>query len=121
MAAFQKQKGAVQAESGFWYRIEAAGSGEIAPDAVVTVVVKETLTDGTVIQDMEASGARLSQPLAAYPPLFREAIGQLQNHGTIMLVVPPELAYGDKGYAPNVPPGATMVYTLRVADVTAAG
>ncbi|TFZ52365.1 peptidylprolyl isomerase [Serratia proteamaculans] len=121
MAAFQKQKGAVQAESGFWYRIEAAGSGEIAPDAVVTVVVKETLTDGTVIQDMEASGARLSQPLAAYPPLFREAIGLLKNHGTIMLVVPPEMAYGDKGYAPKVPPGATMIYTLRVADVTAAG
>ncbi|NTX77619.1 peptidylprolyl isomerase [Serratia proteamaculans] len=121
MAAFQKQKGAVQAESGFWYRIEAAGNGAIPPDAVVTVVVKETLTDGTVIQDMEASGARLSQPLAAYPPLFREAIGQLKNHGTIMLVVPPEMAYGDKGYAPKVPPGATMVYTLRVADVTAAG
>ncbi|MGE6470459.1 FKBP-type peptidyl-prolyl cis-trans isomerase N-terminal domain-containing protein [Serratia proteamaculans] len=121
MAAFRQQKGAVQAESGLWYRIEAAGSGPIAPDAIVTVVVKETLTDGTVIQDMEASGAQLSQPLAAYPPLFREAIGLLKNHGTIMLVVPPEMAYGDKGYAPKVPPGATMIYTLRVADVRAAG
>lgn len=121
MTAFQQQKGAVQAESGFWYRIEAAGDGPIAPDAVVSVVVKETLTDGTVIQDMEASGARLSQPLADYPPLFREAIGLLKNHGTIMLVVPPEMAYGDKGYAPKVPPGATMVYTLRVADVKTAG
>ncbi|WP_413506746.1 FKBP-type peptidyl-prolyl cis-trans isomerase N-terminal domain-containing protein [Serratia proteamaculans] len=121
MAAFRQQKGAVQAESGFWYRIEVAGSGLIAPDAIVTVVVKETLTDGTVIQDMEASGAQLSQPLAAYPPLFREAIGLLKNHGTIMLVVPPEMAYGDKGYAPKVPPGATMIYTLRVADVRVAG
>ncbi|EEI3024023.1 peptidylprolyl isomerase, partial [Salmonella enterica subsp. diarizonae] len=25
--------------------------------------------------------------------------------------------YGDGGYPPKVPPGATMVYTLRVEDV----
>ncbi|WP_375542375.1 FKBP-type peptidyl-prolyl cis-trans isomerase [Serratia marcescens] len=31
-----------------------------------------------------------------------------------------ELAYGDKGYPPKVPPGATMVYKLRVTDVIAA-
>ncbi len=32
-------------------------------------------------------------------------------------VVPPELAYGDAGYPPKVPPGATMVYTIRVENV----
>ncbi len=44
----------------------------------------------------------------------------MKNHATMTLVVPPELAYGDEGYPPKVPPGATMVYTLRVESVTAA-
>jgi hypothetical protein len=38
-------------------------------------VVKEPLTDGTVIQDLYLSGKVLTQLLKVYPPLFREAIG----------------------------------------------
>ncbi|PKH26380.1 hypothetical protein CIG19_00830 [Enterobacterales bacterium CwR94] len=34
------------------------------------------------------------------------------------LMVPPELAYGDEGFAPLIPPGATMVYTLRIDHVS---
>ncbi|WP_140183307.1 FKBP-type peptidyl-prolyl cis-trans isomerase, partial [Providencia stuartii] len=35
----------------------------------------------------------------------------------ITFVVPPELAYGDEGYPPSVPPGASLIYTLRIADI----
>jgi FKBP-type peptidyl-prolyl cis-trans isomerase FkpA len=66
---------------------------------------------------METNGATLSQPVADFPPLFKEAISLLKNHGSMTLVVPPELAYGEKGYPPKVPPNATMVYTLRIAEM----
>lgn len=111
---FKQQKGVKQSPSGFWYRVDYIGDEPIAGNAIVDVVVKETLTDGTVIQDMETSGKVLSQPLSAYPPLFQEAIGYLQNHGSLTLVVPPALAYGEVGFPPKVPPNATMVYELRV-------
>jgi len=111
---FVKEKGVKQSPAGFWYRVDYAGKGELAKDAMVDVVVKETLTDGTVIQDMGATGKVLSQPLSAYPPLFQEAIGHLNNHGSLTMVVPPALAYGEVGYPPAVPPNATMVYTLRI-------
>lgn len=114
---FKTLKNAKQADSGFWYRIDYAGDTPLVEGASVDVVVKEMLTDGTVIQDMEASGATLSQPVAAFPPVFKEAITKLHNHGSMTLVVPPQLAYGDKGYPPNVPPNATMVYTLRIAEM----
>lgn len=129
ISATQRQKGAAylrefkkdqrvhQASSGFWYRIDYAGDAQIPATASVDVVVKETLVDGTVVQDMEATGATLSQPVADFPPLFKEAISLLKNHGTMTLVVPPEQAYGEKGYPPNVPPNATMIYTLRIAEV----
>ncbi len=116
---FRKQKGVKQAESGFWYRTEYTGDGEFirGDDTLVDVVVTEKLTDGTVIEDMDARGRVISQTLGDYPPLFREALMLLKNHGTAELVVPSELAYGDEGYPPRVPPGATMLYTLRVEDV----
>ncbi|EIM8480863.1 FKBP-type peptidyl-prolyl cis-trans isomerase [Serratia marcescens] len=119
VADFKKQKGVKQSASGFWYRVDYAGDEGIAEDAIVEVVVKESLTDGTVIQDMDVGGNVLSQSLDAYPPLFREAIGHLRNHGTLTMVVPPALAYGEDGYPPKVPPNATMVYELRVDGVKA--
>ncbi|OKB64577.1 hypothetical protein BHU62_21855 [Serratia marcescens] len=117
LATFKKDTRAKRTDTGAWYRIEYAGDGAIPPDATLDVVVKETLSDGTIIQDMDASGAVLSQPLSQFPPLFADALRQLKNHGTLTLVVPPKLAYGEKGYPPNVPPNATMVYTLRIAEI----
>lgn len=120
IAEFKKQKGVKQSASGFWYRVDYGGDEPLADNATVDVVVKETLTDGSVIQDMSLSGNVLSQPLSAYPPLFREAIGHLKNHGSLTMVVPPALAYGEDGYPPKVPPNATMVYELRIDNSKAA-
>ncbi|EJV7098640.1 FKBP-type peptidyl-prolyl cis-trans isomerase [Escherichia coli] len=121
LETFKKQKGVQKASSGFWYRIEHTGDGELisGDDTVVDVVVVEKLTDGTVIEDMDARGTVISQPLGEYPPVFRSALLLLKNHGTVTVAAPPELAYGDEGYPPKVPPGATMVYTIRVEDVKA--
>lgn len=113
-ADFKQQKGVKQSPSGFWYRVDYIGDEPLADNAIVDIVVKEQLTDGTVIQDMAVGGKVLSQPLSAYPPLFQEAIGYLRNHGSLTLVVPPTLAYGEVGYPPKVPPNATMVYELRI-------
>lgn len=118
VAEFQKKKGTQKSPSGFWYRIDYAGDEAITENARVDIVVKESLTDGRVIQDMDRSGKVMSQPLSAYPPLFREAIGHLKNHGSLTMVVPPALAYGETGYAPQIPPNATMVYKLRIVDVS---
>ncbi|SUJ13339.1 FKBP-type peptidyl-prolyl cis-trans isomerase N-terminal domain-containing protein [Serratia marcescens] len=118
VAEFKKKKGTQKSPAGFWYRIDYTGDETIAENARVDIVVKESLTDGSVIQDMDRSGKVMSQPLSAYPPLFREAIGHLKNHGSLTMVVPPALAYGETGYAPQIPPNATMVYELRIVDAS---
>ncbi|MHA6679813.1 FKBP-type peptidyl-prolyl cis-trans isomerase N-terminal domain-containing protein [Enterobacter cloacae] len=119
--AFKKKKGVKQSASGFWYHIDYPGDEPVADRAIIDVVVKESLTDGTVIQDMDVNGKVLSQPLEAYPALFQEAIRYLRNHGSITLVVPPSLAYGEAGYPPKIPPDSTMVYTLRIDHVSDGG
>ncbi|WP_176580916.1 FKBP-type peptidyl-prolyl cis-trans isomerase [Salmonella enterica] len=114
---FRKMKGAARDDSGFWYRVTWEGDGErLKPDDVVDVVVEEKLADGTVVSDMDRTGSGLRQRVSDFPPVFTAGLLRLKNHGQITLVVPPELAYGDKGYPPDVPPGATMIYQVRVSD-----
>ncbi|HIE4801444.1 TPA: FKBP-type peptidyl-prolyl cis-trans isomerase N-terminal domain-containing protein [Serratia marcescens] len=114
---FARQEGVKQDALGFYYRVDYAGNGAIGADDRVDIVVRESLVDGRVVKDMELAGTVISQPLTRYPPLFRAAIEKLQRHGSITLVVPPALAYGKQGSPPAIPPDATMIYTLRIADV----
>lgn len=115
LAAFRNQPGVKQTTSGLWYQIAYDGDDPIpAGDPVVDVSVRESLTDGTTVNDMELTGAVMSMKLSEYPPVFREAIGLLRQHGRVIIAVPPERAYGDKGVPPAIPPGATMIYMVQV-------
>lgn len=116
---FAKQKGVVF-KDGVYSRIDYAGEGKIHDTDTVTVTIKETLIDGTVINDMEAEGKVWSQTLKSYPPVFLGPIKRLGNHGAITVVIPAELAYGSEGRPPKIPPGATMVYSVRIVDATPA-
>ena len=113
--AFARKKGVVFKE-GVYSRIDYPGKGKISGNDLVTVVIKEMLTDGTVINDMETKDQALTQKLDAYPPVFRGPLKRLQNHGSVTLVVPPDKAYGSKGLPPKIPPGSTMVYSVRIVD-----
>lgn len=113
---FAARAGVQKDDEGILYRVDYPGDGAISDTDIVSLVVTESLPDGTVIKDMEASGKFIRQPLNTYPPLFRKAIQHLKNHGSLTMVVPPALAYGDAGYPPLIPPGATMVYAVRIRD-----
>ncbi|EUD08992.1 peptidyl-prolyl cis-trans isomerase, FKBP-type, N-terminal domain protein [Providencia alcalifaciens R90-1475] len=106
-------------ESGYLYQIEYLGDGEFINDelSIVEVSVIEKLIDGTIIEDMDLSGKTLALSLSDYPPVFKSAIKKIKNHGTITIVVPSSLAYGDEGNLPKIPPGATVIYTIRIESV----
>ncbi|WP_456311478.1 FKBP-type peptidyl-prolyl cis-trans isomerase N-terminal domain-containing protein [Serratia proteamaculans] len=114
---FTKMKKTKKSPSGFWYNISYEGDAPIPENATLDIVVKESLTNGVVVTDMDSSNTMLTQPLSDFPPIFREALQKLKNHGSIKIVVPPELAYKDKGFPPKIPPNATIIYDLRIADV----
>ncbi|WP_434586339.1 FKBP-type peptidyl-prolyl cis-trans isomerase [Klebsiella sp. R390] len=116
---FSQQKG-VLFKDGIYSRIDYAGKGKIHDNDIVTITIKEMLIDGTVINDMEAEGKVWSQELNKYPATFLGPIKRLSNHGVITVVIPPEQAYGSEGIPSKIPPGSTMVYTIRIVDVKAA-
>ncbi|MCW6016418.1 FKBP-type peptidyl-prolyl cis-trans isomerase [Serratia marcescens] len=116
-ARFARLKGVTHDADGIYRRVNYAGTGHLTLNDTVSVVVKESLPDGTVTSDMDVSGKVLTLPLKQYPPLFQEGLRTLGAHGSVTLVVPPEKAYGDRGVPPTIPPGATMIYDIRIVDV----
>lgn len=114
---FSKQAGVKQSEMGYYYRVLDAGRGKIKPDEVVSVSVKESLSNGNVIKDMAKTKQVVTLPAAQFPPVFATSIALVGSHGKVQIVVPPELAYGDRGQPPQIPPKSTMVYEITVQDV----
>jgi len=114
---FSKQTGVKKAEMGYYYRVLDAGRGKIKHGEVVAVSVKESLSNGNVIKDMAKTKQVVTLPLDQFPPVFASSIGLVGSHGKVQIVVPPALAYGDRGQPPQIPPKATMVYEITVQDV----
>jgi FKBP-type peptidyl-prolyl cis-trans isomerase len=113
-SAFVKTKGVKKSPMGYYYLIQEKGTSTIKDSDVVEVTVKESLPDGKVIKDMAETGRTLTLPLDKFPPLFSSAIGLIGDQGKIKMVVPPELAYGEQGRPPEIPPASTMVYEVTV-------
>lgn len=114
---FMKDKRSRKSESGFWYRVDYVGKGEISRNNTVDIVVTERLIDGAIISDMEKTGQIITTKINNLPKIFSESINYIENHGQITIVSPPELAYGDIGVPDKIPPGAFVIYTLRISDV----
>jgi len=97
------------------------GSGAVAKNGDTLVVFHVgRLTDSTVF---DSSTRR--------PFWFRLGTGQvirgwdlglpgMRVGGTRRLVIPPDLAYGEQGVPPIIPPNATLVYDVQLIEVRSA-
>lgn len=117
LEAYSKKPGVKRADLGYYYQIVSQGQGKIGDSDIVAISVKESLSNGKVIKDMTKTGKVLALPVANFPALFSSAIRQMNNKGKLKMAVPPELAYGEQGRPPEIPPNSTMVYEITVVDV----
>lgn len=109
-----KQRGAIVTGTGLVYRQLAAGDGA-RPTGPDTVRVKLTgmLADGGVFLPETVDPVQVAGAL----PCVREGLLRMKAGGKARLVCPPELAYGNRGVAPHVLPGATVVYEVELLAV----
>lgn len=115
---FSKEPGVKRSAMGYYYKLLEKGTGKISEGDTVAVVIRESLWNGTVINDMDEKGKVLVLPLNKYPALFKSIIRLMNNHGVEQVAVPPELAYGQKGRPPLIPANAVMLYQIKVVNVT---
>jgi FKBP-type peptidyl-prolyl cis-trans isomerase len=106
--------------SGLKYADLVVGTGAM-PDSGdwVTVHYTATLQDGTLIGTSIQSGGPATIPLAdvaTVVPGWAEGMSTMKVGGIRELVVPPALAYGDKGVGNVIPPNATLVFVVEMID-----
>jgi len=95
------------------------GSGP-APAGTDTVKLHYhgTFTDGRVFDSSREGGEPAVFALNAVVPCFSQGIQRMKVGGKAKLICPPELAYGERGAPPMVPPGATLVFEIELLEIT---
>jgi FKBP-type peptidyl-prolyl cis-trans isomerase FkpA len=108
-----KQKGAEVTASGLIYIEGKAGQG---PQAALTDKVKVAyegkLRDGTIFDKGTAEF-----PLEGVIQCWGEGVAKMKAGGKAKLVCPSEIAYGDRGVPPVIPPGAALAFDVELLEI----
>ncbi|WP_219419473.1 FKBP-type peptidyl-prolyl cis-trans isomerase [Pseudonocardia nigra] len=95
------------------------GTGPAATlDDTVEVHYSGTLyQDGTLFDSSWESGAPVEFPLDGVVPGFAQGIEGMQVGGRRVIVIPPELGYGDRDQGP-IPGGSTLVFVVDLVGIS---
>jgi len=120
--AFREQaaaaEGAVKTDSGLVFRTVTAGSGKTpGPESTVSVHYRGTLTDGTEFDSSIKRGQPVEFRVGQVIPCWQEALQRMKVGEKAEIVCPAEIAYGNQGSAPAIPPGATLVFEVELLGI----
>ncbi len=110
----------VTTASGLKYQDLVVGTGELAePGKNVSVHYTGWLTDSTKFDSSVDRGQPFTFRLGAGNVIrgWDEGVAGMRVGGERKLVIPPDLGYGDRGAAGVIPPGATLVFNVKLLGV----
>ncbi|MDR1442679.1 MAG: FKBP-type peptidyl-prolyl cis-trans isomerase [Bifidobacteriaceae bacterium] len=74
------------------------------------------LWDGTQFDSSWDRGAPATFPLESLVPGWAQGLTGQTVGSQVLLVIPPELGYGEQGQPPAVPGGATLIFVVDILD-----
>ncbi len=113
-------QGFEKTSSGLRYKIEKEGTGAKAEKGkVVSVHYKGMLPDGSVFDSSYKRNEPIEFPLGKGQVIsgWDEGIQLLKEGAQARFVIPPHLAYGERGAGGVIPPNATLVFDVELVKV----
>ncbi|HHQ14058.1 MAG TPA: FKBP-type peptidyl-prolyl cis-trans isomerase [Chromatiales bacterium] len=120
LASNGKRKGVTTTASGLQYEVLEAGKADAPkPKATDTVTVHYTgkLVDGTVFDSSVERGTPASFPLNGVIPGWTEGLQLMPVGSKYRLFIPYELAYGEQGRPPTIPPFSTLIFDVELLKI----
>jgi FKBP-type peptidyl-prolyl cis-trans isomerase FkpA len=113
-----KEPGAERLPSGLVIKQLKPGTGESPkPTDTVKVNYEGKLTNGTVFDSSYKRGQPAEFPLNGVIKCWTEGVAKMKVGEEAQLVCPSDIAYGDHGRPPQIPPGATLVFKVELLSI----
>jgi FKBP-type peptidyl-prolyl cis-trans isomerase FklB len=116
LAENARREGVVTTASGLQYKVNAPGTGRTPTlNDTVTVHYRGTLVDGTEFDSSYKRGEPATFPVGGVIAGWTEALQLMQEGAKYQLVIPPALAYGDRGPLA----GQVLIFDVELLSVAA--
>jgi FKBP-type peptidyl-prolyl cis-trans isomerase len=116
MATNRSNPGVISLPSGVQYKILRTGKGKTpAANSLVRCRYKGTLVDGSPV-DKSDDKKPSTLHVSGFVQGLREAVTLMPTGSKWQIVIPPQLAYGTRGYH-AVGPNAVMIYEMEILGI----
>ncbi len=114
-----KNDGFVVTASGLQYKIVEKGEGK-SPTSEDKVIAHYTgkLLDGTVFDSSHDRGEPATFPVSGVIKGWQEALPMMKEGGKWQIVVPANLAYGDRGVGNLIGPNETLIFDIELVSIS---
>lgn len=118
----ENEEGWVKTDTGLYYRVVEEGEGA-SPDSndIVTCHYEGQLIDGTVFDSSFQRGQPAEFPLDGVIAGWTQGVQLMKVGATYEFLIPPDLAYGERGYPDprggGIPPNATLRFKVSLLGV----
>lgn len=113
-----RKRGVKTTESGLQYEVLKSGDGASpAASDKVTTHYHGMLIDGTVFDSSVDRGEPISFPVGGVIKGWQEALQMMSIGDKWRIVLPYDLAYGERGAGANIPPYATLIFEVELLGI----